>query len=121
MLNTKYTISCILQMNVNSIDNRDKTHRLFFSIDPGIKSTVYCTAIAEGGIEEWEFALRRYKTENLAAEKSRLQSALACSKETWILSKYVFNPYFPSGLVHAYELDEPIGMPGVLLNVFFFG
>ena len=53
---------------------------------------VYCTAIAEGGIEEWEFALRRYKTEKLAAEKARLQSALACSEETWILSKYVFSP-----------------------------
>ena len=60
---------------------------IFFRIDPGIKSTVYCTAIGEGGIEEWEFALHRYMTENLAAEKSRLQAALACTKKTWILSR----------------------------------
>lgn len=58
-------------------------------IDPGIKSTVYCTAVAEGGIDEWNFVLHRYKTENVAAEKSRLQSALACSKQTWILSTYL--------------------------------
>ncbi|XP_052787465.1 aminopeptidase N-like isoform X1 [Mya arenaria] len=58
-------------------------------IDPGLKSTVYCTAIAEGGIEEWEFALNQYRTANVAAEKSRLLSALSCSKETWILSRYL--------------------------------
>ncbi|XP_053387330.1 aminopeptidase N-like isoform X1 [Mercenaria mercenaria] len=58
-------------------------------IDPGIKSTVYCVAIAEGGIDEWEFAWNQYQTANVAAEKSRLLSALSCSKETWILSRYL--------------------------------
>ena len=67
------------------------TSCLCYSIDPGIKSTVYCTAIAEGTTNEWEFALRWYKTENLAEEKARLLYALACSKETWVLSKYVLN------------------------------
>ena len=59
----------------------------YYRIDPGIKSAVYCKAIAEGGEEEWEFVFKRYKTENLAAEKVRLQAALSCSKETWILKK----------------------------------
>ncbi|KAL3884512.1 hypothetical protein ACJMK2_024647 [Sinanodonta woodiana] len=59
------------------------------TIDPGLKSTVYCTAIEDGGYEEWEFAYNKYKTENLAAEQSRLLSAMSCSKETWILSKYL--------------------------------
>ena len=60
---------------------------IIFRIDPGIKSTVYCVAIAEGGIDEWEFAWNQYQTANVAAEQSRLLSALSCSKETWILSR----------------------------------
>ncbi|XP_053387121.1 aminopeptidase N-like [Mercenaria mercenaria] len=58
-------------------------------IDPGIKPTVYCVGVAEGGIDEWEFALNQYRTSNLAAEKSRLLTALSCSKKTWILSGYL--------------------------------
>ncbi|XP_052261394.1 aminopeptidase N-like isoform X2 [Dreissena polymorpha] len=58
-------------------------------VDPGIKSTVYCTAVAEGTLDDWEFALARYRVENLAAEKSRLLSALACSRESWVLSRYL--------------------------------
>ncbi|XP_060566248.1 aminopeptidase N-like [Ruditapes philippinarum] len=58
-------------------------------IDPGIKSTVYCVAIGEGGVDEWDFAWSQYQAANLAAEKSRLLAALSCSKETWILSRYL--------------------------------
>ena len=73
---------------------------------------MYCIAIAEGGIDEWNFALHRYKTENLAAEKSRLQSALACSKQTWILSKQVLFYSLTMGakhyhfLLYIYLIDE---------------
>ncbi|KAK3599710.1 hypothetical protein CHS0354_037183 [Potamilus streckersoni] len=59
------------------------------TIDPGLKSTVYCTAIEDGGQDEWEFAYNKYKTANLAAEQSRLLSAMSCSKHTWILSRYL--------------------------------
>jgi len=58
-----------------------------FSIDPSIKSTVYCTAVAEGGFDEWNFTLSQYRSSNLAAEQSRLLFAMSCSKETWILSR----------------------------------
>ncbi|KAH3860106.1 aminopeptidase N-like [Dreissena polymorpha] len=58
-------------------------------VDPGIKSTVYCTAVAEGTLDDWEFALARYRVENLAADKMRLLSALACSKDSWVLSRYL--------------------------------
>ncbi|XP_053387798.1 aminopeptidase N-like [Mercenaria mercenaria] len=58
-------------------------------IDPGIKSTVYCVAVAEGGIDEWEFVLVQYRTANLADEKSRLLEGLSCSKQPVILSRYL--------------------------------
>ena len=50
---------------------------------------VYCTAIREGGEEEWEFAWGRYQAANVASEKSRLLSALGCTGEIWMLSRSV--------------------------------
>ncbi len=58
-------------------------------MDPGLKGTVYCTAIREGGVAEWDFAFRKYKTATVAAESARLLSALGCSSEPWILSRSV--------------------------------
>ncbi|XP_062585470.1 uncharacterized protein LOC134247152 isoform X2 [Saccostrea cucullata] len=58
-------------------------------VDPDLKSTVYCTAIEEGGEAEWNFAYQQYKDTNVAAERRTLMGALACTKQTWILSKYL--------------------------------
>jgi hypothetical protein len=60
---------------------------LFFRINPNIKSTVYCTGVAEGGIEEWSFIYNHYKKATVVSEKSLLEAALSCTKETWILNK----------------------------------
>ncbi|XP_052782181.1 putative aminopeptidase-2 isoform X1 [Mya arenaria] len=56
-------------------------------IDPGLKSTVYCTALREGGEEEWNFAFKLYMTATVQAEKSRLLTSLSCTREPWILNK----------------------------------
>jgi len=56
-------------------------------IDPGLKGTVYCTAIREGGEKEWNFIFELYKTATVQAEKSRLLSALSCTRKIWILNK----------------------------------
>ena len=61
----------------------DLCHR----IDPDLKSTVYCTAIAEGGEAEWNFAYQQYKETNVAAERRTLMAAMGCTKQIWILSK----------------------------------
>ncbi|XP_042891875.1 aminopeptidase N-like [Penaeus japonicus] len=58
-------------------------------ISPNLKSTVYCRAIAEGGEAEWDFAWDQYLRTNVASEKTLLLSAMACSKEAWILSRYL--------------------------------
>ncbi|XP_037093237.1 aminopeptidase N-like [Pollicipes pollicipes] len=58
-------------------------------IPANLKARVYCTAIREGGEDEWEFAWGRYKAANVASEKSRLLSALGCSREIWVLSRYL--------------------------------
>ncbi|XP_054588556.2 aminopeptidase Ey [Nothobranchius furzeri] len=58
-------------------------------IHPNLKSTVYCNAIAFGGVEEWDFAWRMFQTASLASEASRLRSAMACTKTPWLLNRYL--------------------------------
>uniref|UniRef100_A0A1B6GWM4 Aminopeptidase n=2 Tax=Proconiini TaxID=565685 RepID=A0A1B6GWM4_9HEMI len=58
-------------------------------ISANLKSTVYCTAIREGGQPEWDFAWNRYLHTNVGSEKSLLLAALGCSRETWILARYL--------------------------------
>ncbi|KAK7096269.1 hypothetical protein V1264_005581 [Littorina saxatilis] len=58
-------------------------------VDAGLKGTVYCTAIRQGGLEEWTFAYQQYKLAQVAAEEARLLTAMACSSHIWILSRYL--------------------------------
>lgn len=58
-------------------------------IHPNLKSTVYCSAIAFGGAEEWDFAWRMFKNATLASEASRLRAAMACTKIPWLLNRCV--------------------------------
>lgn len=60
-----------------------------FRISPNLKSVVYCTAIRIGGQPEWDFAWERYQRTNVGTEKDLLLHALGCSRETWILSRYL--------------------------------
>ena len=60
----------------------------FFSIDPDLRDAVYCTAIAEGGSEEWNFAYNQFKIAKVVSEKVTIMQALACTKSTWLLSRY---------------------------------
>ncbi|CAL4134490.1 unnamed protein product, partial [Meganyctiphanes norvegica] len=58
-------------------------------ISPNVKSTVYCTAIRAGGEKEWNFLWGKYLDSNVAAEKVTILISLGCSKESWILSRYL--------------------------------
>ncbi|XP_078539355.1 aminopeptidase N-like [Lissotriton helveticus] len=59
------------------------------SITPNLRSAIYCHAIAIGGEEEWFFALEMLKRTTVAAEADKLRAALACSREPWILNRYL--------------------------------
>ncbi|XP_072036362.1 aminopeptidase N-like isoform X1 [Amphiura filiformis] len=59
------------------------------SIKPDLKLSVYCTAIAEGGSEEWSFAFDQYKMTNSDTEKVALITGMACSKNTSIINTYL--------------------------------
>ncbi|XP_070819161.1 aminopeptidase Ey-like [Chaetodon trifascialis] len=58
-------------------------------IIPNLKSTVYCSAIAAGGEKEWDFAWSMYKQATIASEADKLMYALSCTREPWLLSRYL--------------------------------
>ncbi|XP_042874237.1 aminopeptidase N-like [Penaeus japonicus] len=59
------------------------------AVSPNLKSTVYCSAISAGGEEEWEAAWHQYVSANVASEKAVLLSALGCTREVWLLARYL--------------------------------
>ncbi|XP_042228344.1 aminopeptidase N-like [Homarus americanus] len=58
-------------------------------ISPNLRSTVYCTAIAAGGQVEWDFVWAQYLNTSVRTEKQKLLSALGCTKQTSILSRFL--------------------------------
>lgn len=54
-----------------------------------LRPVVYCTAIRYGREAEWTFLWKRYITSNVGAEKSMIIGSLSCSREQWLLSRYL--------------------------------
>ncbi|XP_044046036.1 aminopeptidase N-like [Siniperca chuatsi] len=87
-------------------------------IHPNLKSTVYCSAIAFGGVKEWDFAWRMFKNVTLASEAARLRSAMACTKEPWLLNRYLEYTLDPTKMrkqdatsTIQYVARNAVGMP----------
>lgn len=59
------------------------------SIRPEHRFVTYCTAIEHGNRTDWDFLWRVYESEQNASEKDRLMKALGCSKELWVLARYL--------------------------------
>lgn len=58
-------------------------------ISPNLRTTVYCSAIAEGGVVEWDFAWGMYRNATIASEAEKLLYALSCTKQPWLLNRSV--------------------------------
>ncbi|KAG7327353.1 hypothetical protein KOW79_008959 [Hemibagrus wyckioides] len=58
-------------------------------IHPNLRSTVYCNAVAAGGVEEWDFCWKMFKKSTVAAEAVKLRSALSCTKQPWLLNRFL--------------------------------
>ncbi|KAK6184963.1 hypothetical protein SNE40_007302 [Patella caerulea] len=57
------------------------------SIDPNLRALFYCTAVRNGGYEEWNFIYEQYKQEQRSTEKDALREALACSTHVSLLQR----------------------------------
>ncbi|XP_038059701.1 putative aminopeptidase-2 [Patiria miniata] len=67
------------------MENGDQT-----LISPDMLGTVFCTAIAAGGSDEWYFAFHLYQNPNTSTSvKQALLTAMACTSKSWILRQYL--------------------------------
>ncbi|XP_072160074.1 aminopeptidase Ey [Bemisia tabaci] len=82
------------------------------SINPipkNILRQISCTAVKNGGDEEWDFLWERYLNSDSASEKSSILSALTCSRKVWTLKRYLdwsideFSRIPPQDSVHIFE------------------
>ncbi|XP_036423928.1 alanyl (membrane) aminopeptidase b [Colossoma macropomum] len=58
-------------------------------IEPNLRATVYCSAIAAGGAKEWDFAWEMFQNATIAIEADKLRAALACATTPWLLNRYL--------------------------------
>ncbi|CAG2060011.1 unnamed protein product, partial [Timema podura] len=59
------------------------------TIAADVSSVVYCTALREGGEEEWTFLKAQYDSSNVGTEQVLLLTALGCSTGTQIITNYL--------------------------------
>ncbi|XDV28923.1 hypothetical protein PO909_032116 [Leuciscus waleckii] len=65
-------------------------------IHPNLRREIYCSAIAAGDEDDWEFVWEEYQMTTVAAEKDKLRYALSCTKEIWLLNRYLEYTLDPS-------------------------
>jgi len=59
------------------------------SIPPNLRYAVYCTAIANGDEDEWDFAFKQFQETTSGSESKTLMQAMACTKQEWLLRRYL--------------------------------
>ncbi|NXV17294.1 AMPN Aminopeptidase, partial [Cepphus grylle] len=58
-------------------------------IPPNLRSSIYCSVVATGGEEAWDFIWDRFREATVVSEADKLRTALSCSREPWILNRYL--------------------------------
>ncbi|NXY50682.1 AMPN Aminopeptidase, partial [Ceuthmochares aereus] len=58
-------------------------------IPPNLRSSIYCSIVATGGEEAWDFIWERFREATVVSEADKLRTALACSTQPWILKRWV--------------------------------
>ncbi|NXP17069.1 AMPN Aminopeptidase, partial [Scytalopus superciliaris] len=58
-------------------------------VPPNLRSAIYCSMVATGGEEAWDFLWNRFREAVVVSEADKLRTALACSPHSWILSRYL--------------------------------
>ncbi|NXX19078.1 AMPN Aminopeptidase, partial [Podargus strigoides] len=58
-------------------------------IPPNLRSAIYCSMVATGGEEIWNFIWERFQEATVVSEADKLRTALSCSTQPWILKRYL--------------------------------
>ncbi|KAM6409447.1 aminopeptidase N [Rhynochetos jubatus] len=65
-------------------------------IPPNLRSSIYCSIVATGGEEAWDFIWDRFKEATVVSEADKLRTALSCSPHPWILNRFLEYTLDPS-------------------------
>ena len=101
---TLFLHTCDLLSNVllslrNDSYRHEQTNNTVFvsslaSVDPNLKSLVYGVGIEYGEVEDWDYVWAQYNTSQDPYEKVLYLSALARSRQHWILQRQVQLSWF---------------------------
>jgi len=76
-----------------------------------LRRAIYCSAIATGDEDDWEFVWEEYQRTTVAAEKDKLRYALSCTKEIWLLNRsgqrvelYTISTFLLHAMFNLYSL-----------------
>ncbi|NXE95772.1 AMPN Aminopeptidase, partial [Menura novaehollandiae] len=58
-------------------------------VPPNLRSAIYCSMVATGGEEAWNFLWERFRVASVVSEADKLRTALSCSPHPWILNRYL--------------------------------
>ncbi|NXX31203.1 AMPN Aminopeptidase, partial [Nicator chloris] len=58
-------------------------------VPPNLRSAIYCSMVATGGEEAWDFLWRKFQEAPVVSEADKLRTALSCSPHPWILNRYL--------------------------------
>ncbi|RWS30597.1 endoplasmic reticulum aminopeptidase 2-like isoform X3 [Leptotrombidium deliense] len=58
-----------------------------YKVAPNLRNVVYTTGVRYGGIKEWDFCWKKYKSSNVPSEQKLLLTALSQTRVPWLLIK----------------------------------
>uniref|UniRef100_H0ZVQ3 Aminopeptidase n=1 Tax=Taeniopygia guttata TaxID=59729 RepID=H0ZVQ3_TAEGU len=58
-------------------------------VPPNLRSAIYCSMVATGGEDAWDFLWEKFKNASVVSEADKLRTALSCSPHPWILNRYL--------------------------------
>lgn len=66
-------------------DNTSRINR----IPPDLRSVVYCSAVSNGGVDEWAFLYDEFLKSKVASDQVLILSALGCTRDVTLLRQYL--------------------------------
>ena len=58
-----------------------------YRIPPDLRSVVYCSAVSNGGVDEWAFLYEEFLKSNVASDQVLILSALGCTRDANLLKQ----------------------------------
>uniref|UniRef100_A0A3P9JI92 Aminopeptidase n=1 Tax=Oryzias latipes TaxID=8090 RepID=A0A3P9JI92_ORYLA len=86
-------------------------------IRPSLRDAIYCSAMAAGGVEEWDFMWSIYR-KNDTSDPDNLIYALSCTRQPWLINRYLEYCLDPEKVSEkdvisaiTYMAYNPVGQP----------